>query len=84
MENPLVDDERTLLTPAAPFMDVSMGNVTSCSTSSAARPDASVMTTTVGAFRSGNTSTSVLEVTKIPATISKMEAVSMMRRLWRE
>ena len=59
MENPLVDDERTRRTCVAPLTAVSMGKVTSCSTSSAAMPPASVMTTTVGAVRSGKTSTSV-------------------------
>ena len=58
-ENPVVDEERTLRTPVAPFTEVSMGKVTNCSTSSAAIPSASVITTTVGALRSGNTSTSV-------------------------
>ena len=58
-EKPVVDEERTRRTWVAPFTAVSMGNVTSCSTSSAAIPLASVITTTVGAFRSGNTSTSV-------------------------
>ena len=54
-----VDEERTRRTCVAPLTAVSMGKVTSCSTSSAAMPLASVMTTTVGAVRSGNTSTSV-------------------------
>ena len=58
-EKPVVEEERTLRTCVAPFTAVSMGKVTSCSTSSAAIPLASVMTTTVGAFKSGNTSTSV-------------------------
>ena len=61
-EKPVVDEERTRRTPVAPLTAVSMGNVTSCSTSSAAMPPASVMTTTVGAFRSGKTSTSVWNV----------------------
>ncbi len=58
-ENPFVEEERTRRTPVAPFTAVSTGKVTSCSTSSAAIPFASVMMTTVGALRSGNTSTSV-------------------------
>ena len=62
-EKPVVEEERTRLTPVAPFTAVSIGNVTSISTSSAAIPPASVMTTTVGAFRSGNTSTSVRFIT---------------------
>ena len=58
-EKPVVDDERTRRTPVAPLTAVSMGNVTRRSTSSGAIPPASVMTTTVGALRSGKTSTSV-------------------------
>ena len=58
-EKPLVEDERTRRTLVAPFTAVSTGKVTNCSTSSAAIPFASVIITTVGAFKSGNTSTSV-------------------------
>ena len=58
-EKPVVDDERTRLTSVAPFTAVSIGKVTKRSTSSGAIPVASVITTTVGAFRSGNTSTSI-------------------------
>ena len=60
MEKPVVEEERTRLTPAAPFTDVSSGKVMSRSTSSGAMPFASVITTTVGALRSGNTSTSIV------------------------
>ena len=45
-----------------PLTADSIGKVTSCSTSSLAMPPASVMMTTVGALRSGKTSTSVLAV----------------------
>ena len=48
--------------PAAPFTAVSIGNETSFSTSSGAIPCASVITTTVGALRSGKISTSISEV----------------------
>ena len=58
-EKPVVDEERTRLTSVAPLTAVSMGKLTRRSTSSAAMPLASVITTTVGAFRSGNTSTSM-------------------------
>ena len=58
MEKPVVDEERTRRTLVAPLTAVSMGKVTRRSTSSGAIPSASVITTTVGAFRSGNTSTS--------------------------
>ena len=56
-EIPCAVDERTRRTPVAPFTDVSMGNDTNASTSSGAMPWASVSTVTVGAVRSGNTST---------------------------
>ena len=60
MENPVVEDERTRRTSVAPFNAVSTGKLTKRSTSSGAIPFASVITTTVGAFKSGNTSTSIL------------------------
>ena len=59
-ENPVVDDDRTRRTCDAPLTAVSRGKVTRRSTSSGAMPGASVMTTTVGALRSGNTSTSMV------------------------
>ncbi len=52
-EKPVVDCERTRRTSVAPLSEVSIGKVTSRSTSSAAIPCASVMTTTVGAFEVG-------------------------------
>ena len=67
-ENPVVEDERTRRTSVAPFTAVSIGKVTVRSTSSAAMPLASVITTTVGAFRSGKTSTSMCRAVKVPAT----------------
>ena len=54
---PCAELERTRRTPAAPFTAVSTGNVTRLSTSSGASPCASVSTVTVGAVRSGKTST---------------------------
>jgi len=59
MEIPADDELRTLRTWLAPFTDVSIGKLTNFSTSSGAMPCASVSTTTVGAVRSGNTSTSI-------------------------
>jgi hypothetical protein len=50
-------EERTRRTPEAPFNAVSIGKVMSVSTSSGAIPCASAMTVTVGAVRSGKTST---------------------------
>ena len=57
MEMPCEVEERTRRTPVAPFTAVSTGKVTSVSTSSGAMPCASVSTVTVGAVRSGKTST---------------------------
>ena len=53
----------------APLTAVSIGKVTSLSTSSGAIPFASVIMTTVGAFRSGNTSISIFAVIYRPAAI---------------
>ena len=52
--------ERTRRTPDAPLIAASIGNVTSVSISSGAMPRPSVRTVTVGAVRSGNTSTGML------------------------
>ncbi len=57
IEKPFELEERTRLTFIAPLTAVSIGNVTSSSTSSAAIPCASVIIVTVGAVKSGNTST---------------------------
>ena len=56
---PTAVDERTRRTPEAPFRAASMGKVTWLSTSVGAMPWASVMTVTVGAVKSGNTSTGI-------------------------
>ena len=70
-DNPVSDVERTRRTPFTPFKAVSIGYDTSFSTSSGAIPGASVITVTVGAFKSGKTSTVVLETVYNPAdTIS--------------
>ena len=66
IEKPLVEVERTRRTLVAPLRTVSIGKVTDFSTSSGAYPLASVITVTVGAFKSGNTSTSELMVTIVP------------------
>ena len=61
MDKPTAVAERTRRTPEAPLTAASMGNVTWLSTSAGAMPLASVMTVTVGAVRSGNTSTGILQ-----------------------
>ena len=73
-EMPAPDTERSRLTPGEPLSDDSRGKVTSSSTSSGAQPGASVMTVTLGAERSGKTSTGRRQVTKRPSTRSKPAA----------
>lgn len=58
--------ERTRRTPLAPFMAASIGKVTSDSRSVGAIPRASASTVTVGAVRSGSTSTGMRAVTYPP------------------
>ena len=60
------ETERTRVTPGMPFMAVSIGKLTSSSTSSGARPSASVIKVTVGRLRSGNTSTDRREAANAP------------------
>src|SRR6266581_1586024 len=81
MEMPMPEAERTLRTPVAPFTAVSIGNVTSVSTSCGARPCASVRTVTVGAVRSGKTSTGIFRAVSTPRTSSRIEAATTSRRL---
>ena len=60
---PTAVDERTLRTPDAPFSAASMGKVTSASMSVGAIPCPSTSTVTVGAVRSGRTSTGIRTAT---------------------
>lgn len=83
-ENPVVDDERTLRTSVAPFTAVSIGKVTVRSTSSEAIPGASVITTTVGALRSGNTSTSICRAVYAPTKSSNTPIIITNNRLCNE
>src|SRR5688572_748876 len=80
MEMPTPDAERTRRTPVAPFTAVSMGKVTSVSTSSGASPCASVRTVTVGAVRSGKTSTGILRATLAPRISRSTEPATTSRR----
>ena len=57
MDRPTAEAERTRRTPGEPLSDVSTGKAIWASTSSGAMPCASVMMVTVGAVRSGKTST---------------------------
>jgi hypothetical protein len=63
MDNPTPLTERTRDTPGTPFITVSIGKDTCVSTSSGARPLASVRTVIVGLFRSGKTSTGKFNAT---------------------
>src|SRR5699024_10541466 len=83
-ENPVVEEERTLRTSVAPFNAVSTGKVTNRSTSSGAIPGASVMTTTVGAFKSGKTSTSIFIDVYNPAKSNNTDATKISSRLFKE
>ena len=70
---PAALEDRTRLTSVAPLTADSTGNVTSVSTSSDAIPCASVMIVTVGAVRSGKTSTGISVAIIVPA-IRSMKA----------
>ena len=73
--------ERTRRTPVAPFTAVSIGKVTSVSTSSGAIPWASVRTVTVGAVRSGKTATGIRTAVMVPATRRRPAATNTRKRL---
>ena len=66
--------ERTRRTPDAPLIALSIGNVTSDSISSGAMPWPSVRTVTVGAVRSGKTSTGIRNAVQMPAPASSTES----------
>jgi hypothetical protein len=57
-------EERTALTPAVPLIALSMGNVTSDSTSSGANPAASVWISTCGGAKGGNTSKGIWTIVR--------------------
>ena len=63
---PIAEFDRTRKTPAVPFIADSIGSVTSDSTSSGASPCDSVRIVTVGAVRSGKTSTGDRNATSPP------------------
>ena len=73
--------DRTRRTSDAPLIAVSIGNVTSVSSSSGAMPRPSTRIVTVGAVRSGNTSTGMLRAVHAPATASSTDSAST-RRWW--
>src|ERR671912_1315436 len=72
--------DRTRRTPAAPFSEDSIGNVTSDSISSGSIPGASVNTVTVGAVRSGNTSSGMRNAVQTPDTKNAPAAASTTAR----
>ena len=65
--------ERTRRTLDAPLMALSSGNVTSDSISSGAMPCPSVRMVTVGAVRSGKTSTGMSRAVQMPPSRSSTE-----------
>ena len=83
-EKPTAVADRTRRTRAAPFIAVSMGNVTSVSTSVGAMPWASVRIVTVGAVKSGKTSTGIVVVTYSPTAIKASESSTTRTRLFSE
>ena len=66
------------------FKVVSTGSVTSVSTSSGARPGASVRMVTVGRFKSGKTSTGSFVMTRTPYASNSSAAATTNKRLWSE
>jgi len=66
--------DRTRRTPEAPFIALSIGNVTNDSISSGAIPWPSVRMVTVGAVRSGNTSIGICRAVHAPAANSSTES----------
>src|SRR4029453_9618900 len=83
-EMPTAVDERTRLTLDAPFTAVSIGKVTWLSTSTGAMPWASVMIVTVGAVRSGNTSTGIRRAVYTPIAVSTNASAIITARLQRD
>ena len=77
---PCAELDRTRRTPAAPFTAVSTGKVTRLSTSSGASPCASVSTVTVGAVRSGKTSTGSVAATQPPPARSTAATLTVKKR----
>ena len=84
IEKPADEELRTRRTLVAPLTDVSIGKVTSLSTSSGAMPCASVMTTTVGAVISGKTSTSIRIATSEPISMIRAETSTTSSRFFSE
>src|SRR5215208_5552364 len=76
--------ERTRRTPAAPFNADSIGNVTSDSISVGTIPGPSISTVTVGALRSGRTSTGIWEIEYPPHNKNAAATASTIERLRRD
>src|SRR5262245_45541117 len=76
-----MDWERKTSSRAIPLTACSMGSVTSCSTSVAERPGASVWTTTCGGANSGNTSSFECRVAYKPPTKSSTARTTTTTRL---
>ena len=73
--------ERTRRTPDAPASADSIGNVASASRSAGAMPCPSTSTVTVGAVRSGSTSTGIRDAAQPPPASSAAAAASTAGRL---
>src|SRR5215207_10702802 len=83
MDSPTLETDRTRVTPGMPFIEVSIGYVTTCSTSCGAKPPASVSRVTVGLFRSGKTSTGMRGSTNEPYATSTSAAAMTKSRFLR-
>ena len=72
--------DRTRLTPGAPLSAASIGKVTSASMSVGAMPPPSTRMVTVGAVRSGSTSTGIVVAVYVPPASSNAETPSTSTR----
>jgi hypothetical protein len=79
-EMPMPEDERIRRTSRAPLTACSSGSVTRRSTSSGARPSASVTIVTVGAASSGSTSTGITSAERAPKNRSSAASPSTSQR----
>jgi hypothetical protein len=79
-ERPVTDSERIERIHGTPFSNSSMGTVMRASTSVAARPSASVWTSTDGSENSGRASTGIVGRRATPNAISAAAAASTKNR----
>src|SRR6056297_2932136 len=83
-DRPMEDSERTESMPGAPSTRLSMGTVTSCSTSSGEKPGASVWITTWVGANSGNTSRAMRLAANSASPVTTRAATITVTRLFRD